>query len=428
MSKIIGVTVGTPTSPAKIEQDLKPVKTVNGVAPGENGNVNVRDSIHALYVTHNDEGVFTCESSYREVREAIVNEKLTVGIFTNTDSGITEQLHAELHDEDGEIWFYGANGAYIFYASGGWEYDPNASGGSGEAGKDGVTFTPSVSASGVLSWTNDGGLKNPSSVNIKGEDGEDGADGYSVLTMNVIGANYRNVSYDRFSTAPKVGDLAITNDGYLYKVVSSMFETMTYGVELVANLNGATGPQGDPGPAGAAGAAGDTPYIGANGNWWIGEEDTGVSASGGGGSSGGGKTWTLLNEVTLEADAALFITQDAEGKALDEQRLFVLIYAAVNSAGNKDAHFVARNKNGGNAEICGWGTLSGPDAYYHIHDITALGEYVTDYVSTKQSAIGPRTSNTLTLRVVDFSGNIFGVGSSGNVLPAGSWMKVYGLR
>ena len=39
MSKIIGVTVGTPTSPLKINDELKPVKTVNGSAPDDNGNV-----------------------------------------------------------------------------------------------------------------------------------------------------------------------------------------------------------------------------------------------------------------------------------------------------------------------------------------------------------------------------------------------------
>lgn len=39
MSKIIGVTVGTPTSPSKMEEELKPVKTVNGITPDENGNV-----------------------------------------------------------------------------------------------------------------------------------------------------------------------------------------------------------------------------------------------------------------------------------------------------------------------------------------------------------------------------------------------------
>ena len=50
---------------------------------------------------------------------------------------------------------------------------------------------------------------------------------------------------------------------------------------------GPPGNDGQPGPAGADGKDGDTPYIGANGNWWIGGTDTGVSA-GGGGSGGGG--------------------------------------------------------------------------------------------------------------------------------------------
>ena len=39
---------------------------------------------------------------------------------------------------------------------------------------NGATFTPGMSAAGVLSWTNDKGLPNPESVNIKGADGEDG--------------------------------------------------------------------------------------------------------------------------------------------------------------------------------------------------------------------------------------------------------------
>lgn len=42
--KIIGVTVGTPISPARIEHKIKPVKTVNGNPPDENGNVDVEGS------------------------------------------------------------------------------------------------------------------------------------------------------------------------------------------------------------------------------------------------------------------------------------------------------------------------------------------------------------------------------------------------
>lgn len=38
----------------------------------------------------------------------------------------------------------------------------------GKSTENGATFTPSVSESGVISWTNDKGLENPTPVNIKG--------------------------------------------------------------------------------------------------------------------------------------------------------------------------------------------------------------------------------------------------------------------
>ena len=48
------------------------------------------------------------------------------------------------------------------------------SGANGADGADGVTFTPSISAQGVISWTNDGNRQNPESVNIKGPKGDTG--------------------------------------------------------------------------------------------------------------------------------------------------------------------------------------------------------------------------------------------------------------
>ena len=50
-------------------------------------------------------------------------------------------------------------------------------GAQGEKGERGTTFTPAVSADGTLSWTNDGGAKNPPSVSIRGPQGEPGKDG-----------------------------------------------------------------------------------------------------------------------------------------------------------------------------------------------------------------------------------------------------------
>ena len=44
-------------------------------------------------------------------------------------------------------------------------------------GQNGATFIPSVSAEGVIYWTNDRDLPNPSPVNIKGEKGDKGDKG-----------------------------------------------------------------------------------------------------------------------------------------------------------------------------------------------------------------------------------------------------------
>lgn len=46
-------------------------------------------------------------------------------------------------------------------------------------GEQGATFTPHVAENGDLSWTNDMGLANPTTVNIKGKDGVIGKDGAS---------------------------------------------------------------------------------------------------------------------------------------------------------------------------------------------------------------------------------------------------------
>lgn len=52
---------------------------------------------------------------------------------------------------------------------------------SGADGANGVTFIPSIDSAGNLSWTNDGGLTNPDTINIKGLPGKDGVSGTNVL-------------------------------------------------------------------------------------------------------------------------------------------------------------------------------------------------------------------------------------------------------
>lgn len=48
----------------------------------------------------------------------------------------------------------------------------------GQDGKNGVTFYPDITGEEcTLRWTNDGGLDNPTPVNLKGADGKNGKDG-----------------------------------------------------------------------------------------------------------------------------------------------------------------------------------------------------------------------------------------------------------
>ena len=49
--------------------------------------------------------------------------------------------------------------------------------GTGKPGENGATFIPSVDEQGNLSWSNDKGLENPATVNIRGPGGEAAADG-----------------------------------------------------------------------------------------------------------------------------------------------------------------------------------------------------------------------------------------------------------
>lgn len=78
----------------------------------------------------------------------------------------------------------------------------------GQDGADGTTFTPSVSAAGVISWTNDGGKTNPEPVDIKGPQGDPGEDAelvilkYGVSTWSDFIDAYRNnlVIYCRASS------------------------------------------------------------------------------------------------------------------------------------------------------------------------------------------------------------------------------------
>lgn len=65
-------------------------------------------------------------------------------------------------------------------------------------------FLPSVSASGVLSWSNKAGLANPASVNIKGEKGDKGTAASIMIGTVTTGAAGSNASVTNSGTASNV--------------------------------------------------------------------------------------------------------------------------------------------------------------------------------------------------------------------------------
>ena len=168
----------------------------------------------------------------------------------------------------------------------------------GPRGYDGATFTPSVDSLGNLSWSNNAGLENPATVNIKGKEGsvyipELDADGNLTWLMYgdypvVEPVNIKGPKGDTGPAGPK-GD------------------------------TGPAGPKGDTGPAGPAGGVQTVNGISpdANGNIQI---EVGSSAGGGSGDAipktgdrgvlAGYETLSWGSVVNQDAPDFQFITLD----------------------------------------------------------------------------------------------------------------------
>jgi hypothetical protein len=105
-------------------------------------------------------------------------------------------------------------------------------------GGGGATFTPSVDEEGNLSWSNDGGLPNPATVNIKGEKGDPGEKGEKGEqgaqgepgTPGKDGKDGAATAEEVLAAMPTVDaiDFANFGNGSFSETVGS--DTLTYGV------------------------------------------------------------------------------------------------------------------------------------------------------------------------------------------------------
>ena len=154
-------------------------------------------------------GLYDAETAY-EAYDWVLYENMAYIALVDVPAGYQPDSHPDQwgvfggRGEKGEKGDPGTPGAQGPEGPQGVKGEQGPQGIQGEQGVKGTTFTPSVSAAGVLSWTNDGGLSNPASVNIKGEKGDSPALSDSVTsTSTTTAASSKAVksAYDRASTA-----------------------------------------------------------------------------------------------------------------------------------------------------------------------------------------------------------------------------------
>lgn len=143
----------------------------------------------------------------------------------------------------------------------------------GNTGSTGTTFTPSVSTVGVISWTNDGGKTNPTSVNIKGPQGDSGNKWYTGTGVTGSSSTASIFSNSGVSLA-EVGDLYL-NTGTVYN--GYVYECTVRGTASVAKWKYLTIIKGATGSAGTSAGFG-TPTASVDNN--VGTPSVTVTASG----------------------------------------------------------------------------------------------------------------------------------------------------
>lgn len=126
----------------------------------------------------------------------------------------------------------------------------------GPQGPAGPVFTPSISADGVVSWTNNGGLENPDPVSVKGDTGPQGPKGDKGDKGDTGATGPMGTVF--VPSIDSNGNVSWTNDGGLDnpETVNVRGPQGAQGTQGPKGETGATGPKGDTGPQGPTGATG----------------------------------------------------------------------------------------------------------------------------------------------------------------------------
>ena len=156
-------------------------------------------------------------------------------------------------------------------------------GAAGENGADGIDGKDGVNGKDGINGTN----------GVNGKDGINGTNGKNIeiqkddlyIRWRYAGGEWQNL----VALADISGPAGQNGKTPEFRVNEAMLQWRYVGDEVWLNLYDLStlkGRDGEAGQDGASGKDGNTPFIGENGNWWIGDTDTGVKAAGEKGEKG----------------------------------------------------------------------------------------------------------------------------------------------
>lgn len=153
---------------------------------GIGDNIDVTDQINKALTDAKNSGEFDGRGIVSIIRTSGTGEAGTVDTYTITYTDSTTSQFSI---------YNGSNGV--------------GDGATGDTGENGATFTPHLDTNGNLSWSNDKGLANPQTVNIKGKDGytpqknidyfdgTDGVNGFSpIINVEEVGNGHNVIITD----------------------------------------------------------------------------------------------------------------------------------------------------------------------------------------------------------------------------------------
>ena len=265
-------------------------------------------------------------------------------------------------------------------------------GADGANGADGVTFTPSVDSAGNLSWTNDGGLSNPATVNIKGADGAPGKDGSDAT---VTAANIETA----------LGYVPVTPSALATKQ-----DVLTDADKQSITKTGMT-----------TGAA------------WTDAEQKAARER-----MGVDKAYELIDEITTDGEAITERVQEPDGTPYDFEKVMVVVTAPKQMGASVTVHV---NFYTNNSFLSSYAIFpANKDYFYRSLYVGEIRNSILEYRSVEASIIygstqGGGSGDTSYLKQSATprftSSNITRVqffGPNSTVLPAGILIQIYGVR